>query len=259
MSFRANLGKPAISAATPSVLSLLSTLLFCLAAGARGETLGWAYLGLVLCSAAAAALRARASLLLALFSLLFSTLPAPGASGLGAPRLFVALSATFLLSLPFAQARPLLRRTLRAGRIDAKLLAISAALGCVFSVATAAWLRLSGPEFLPKLPVAGTGEPFSSGLLAAANAAIEEITFRGFFLACLRASGVGSATSVLAQAIAFGASHVEGIPSGPLGVSLAFLFGLATGALRERSGGILSPWFAHFLVDLFAFLFLLRD
>lgn len=47
----------------------------------------------------------------------------------------------------------------------------------------------------------------------------------------------------------FGAAHWNGIPSGPLGVGLTFIYGILMGLLHEWNGGLLLPVVAHTIAD----------
>ena len=48
----------------------------------------------------------------------------------------------------------------------------------------------------------------------------------------------------------FGALHVRGFPRGWAGVGLATIYGVMTGGIRRRSGGMLAPWVAHVFTDI---------
>jgi membrane protease YdiL (CAAX protease family) len=56
-------------------------------------------------------------------------------------------------------------------------------------------------------------------------------------------------TSLLLQALAFGAIHIRGFPRGWLGVGLACIYGLLMGVIRRRAGGMFAPWIAHVFTD----------
>lgn len=112
-------------------------------------------------------------------------------------------------------------------------------------------------------PRIGTGASFLTALtpwsiviagvaFALLNALVEELLFRGAVLHHL-GHALGRWTAVLVQALAFGMLHLNGYPYGPVGVGLAFMYGLLLGAMRLRSGGLLAPWIAHVLTDLVIF------
>jgi len=92
--------------------------------------------------------------------------------------------------------------------------------------------------------------PVYMGAFAIVNSLIEEIIWRGVMLTALDAAfGVG-VLSLLLQAVQFGLAHYRGgFPNGWSGTGLTFLFGLAMGVLRRRSGGLLVPWIAHAAAD----------
>jgi len=79
---------------------------------------------------------------------------------------------------------------------------------------------------------------------ALVNAAWEEALFRGYLLTELDLLW-GARAAVAIEAIAFGVSHSNGYPSGPVGVVMAVAWGAALGAIRIRSGGIILAYAAH--------------
>jgi membrane protease YdiL (CAAX protease family) len=92
---------------------------------------------------------------------------------------------------------------------------------------------------------------------ATANAAVEELLFRGAILHQLRYT-FGVWPAVATQAVAFGLFHLHGYPYGPIGVALATAYGLLLGAIRLRSNGLLAPWLAHVAADSLIFVFILQ-
>ena len=90
------------------------------------------------------------------------------------------------------------------------------------------------------------------------NALLEEILFRGLLYDALRIS-YGLASTLLIQALAFGAVHASGFPSGVVGVILASIYGLMQGGLRVYAGGLGVCWVAHVCADATIFALLLRE
>jgi len=96
-----------------------------------------------------------------------------------------------------------------------------------------------------------------------ANAVVEELVFRGPLQVGLQrclADGSGPARralAVLGSAFVFGVALWQGVPSGVSGMALAFLYGLMLGVLRDRAGGLLSPWIAHIVADATIYVLLL--
>jgi membrane protease YdiL (CAAX protease family) len=111
----------------------------------------------------------------------------------------------------------------------------------------------------PPRPVSPVGAlpPFSNPLLLAAgisgfalfNGAGEEVMFRGIYWDGLASLFRSPCAVVLTQALFFGLCHFRGFPSGLVGMGLSFLYGVVTGSIRHRTGGILTPVIAHVLTD----------
>ena len=60
------------------------------------------------------------------------------------------------------------------------------------------------------------------------------------------------------QAASFGVGHWDGVPSGPTGVCLTFVYGLLMGILHEWFGGLAMPVLAHTVADYFIFAVIVR-
>jgi hypothetical protein len=86
-------------------------------------------------------------------------------------------------------------------------------------------------------------------LFACANAAAEELFYRGIFMEALLGT-VAVVPALVLQAASYGLQHAQGFPSGPLGVTLATAYGLALGVIRLKANGLLAPWLAHVVADL---------
>jgi uncharacterized protein len=143
----------------------------------------------------------------------------------------------------------------RRGALNGGLLVFAAGIAAISGAALLAWYEIVRPDlqdlvrtFVPIIPI----WLLVPGALvfALVNASIEEAAYRGVVLAALDVALGPGIVAIVLQAIAFGALHVHGFPSGAVGVELACLYGLALGALRRRAGGLLAPWIAHVLTDL---------
>ena len=122
-------------------------------------------------------------------------------------------------------------------------------------------------ELMPAASNAGSKpipKPWNLGLalkiffMAVVNGVAEEATFRSLFLPRLEQSGLGEVQANLFQALSFGIFHWHGTPSGPTGVTLAFIYGSVMGWLVQSRGGILTPVIAHSSADYFIFAVLVR-
>jgi membrane protease YdiL (CAAX protease family) len=85
---------------------------------------------------------------------------------------------------------------------------------------------------------------------AMANAVVEEITWRGYFVESLVAEGLRFHGANFLQGLAFGATHWNGFPGGTIGIGLATGFGLAMGLVARRSRGLVIPVSIHFFADI---------
>ncbi len=89
--------------------------------------------------------------------------------------------------------------------------------------------------------------PMAATIFAVMNSAAEEFIYRGIVLQALLPAGSGVA--IVLGAIAFGAIHLNGIPSGWWGVAMASIYGGALGWLRIRSHGLAAPFVVHVAAD----------
>jgi membrane protease YdiL (CAAX protease family) len=92
-------------------------------------------------------------------------------------------------------------------------------------------------------------------LVAALNAANEEIQFRNILLAQLR-NVVSPAEGVLLTAVLFGLGHYYGQPSGPIGVVMAGLAGWIWARSMIETRGCGWAFFIHMVQDIVIFSFL---
>jgi len=141
-----------------------------------------------------------------------------------------------------------------AGRLGGREVLASLGFTALASGALVAWWLVVRPPFddltamLPSWPWPAL---IVLGLaFAIANAALEELLFRGLlFDALQRDGGLSEWATVGAQAAVFGLLHLHGFPRGWAGVGLAVIYGLMMGALRVWAGGLLAPWLGHVLVN----------
>jgi CAAX protease family protein len=117
------------------------------------------------------------------------------------------------------------------------------------------WFVLTRPDLsalikkiLPNLPLPAL--IFGGIVFSVVNAFVEEVVYRGVVFGGLVESGHSLAAILPLQAVAFGAIHMGGFPSGWIGVGLASIYGFLMGLIRLRSGGLLAPWAGHVLTDL---------
>jgi membrane protease YdiL (CAAX protease family) len=126
-------------------------------------------------------------------------------------------------------------------------------------VALLVWFAITRPDLSDLIRTFVPNQPLwllvpGAILFSMLNAAIEEAAFRGILLAALDATLGPGVRAVILQAFPFGAIHLYvGFPRGAVGVALAFAYGIALGALRRTSGGLLAPWIAHVLTDIVIF------
>ena len=157
---------------------------------------------------------------------------------------------------------PWLRRAsawLKWGSIDATIMAFAVAIATVSGVTLLAWFAFTRADLSDLVQTFVPNQPLwliapGAVVFSMLNAAIEEAAYRGILLSALDATlGPGVRATIL-QALAFGTIHLYGgFPRGFIGVALAFVYGIALGALRRMAGGLLAPWIAHVLTDIVIF------
>jgi hypothetical protein len=142
---------------------------------------------------------------------------------------------------------------LRGGSLDKQTLLAVVAFAATSAIALVVWrytthahlqrFRASFPDW------PGWTIPFALAAGALLNAAFEEVVWRGVVMHALEAAfGRGVLVCGL-QAVAFGAWHYYGFPSGVVGSCLATIFAAMMGILRMRGRGMLAPLVAHFVAD----------
>jgi hypothetical protein len=140
------------------------------------------------------------------------------------------------------------------GSFDASIRFLCVVAWLLAAAALCGWYLFLHPNiadivkaYVPALPL---GLLIAGGLIfSMVNAAVEEGAYRGVFLHALDRSLGPGFPAVLLQALAFGAIHIRGFPSGWLGVGHACIFGLFMGVIRRRAGGMFAPWIAHVFTD----------
>ena len=157
---------------------------------------------------------------------------------------------------------PWLRRAsswVKWGSLDGTLLAFAVAIATVSGVTLLAWVAITRPDLSDLVRTFVPNQPLwvlvpGAIVFATLNTAIEEAAYRGVLLSALDATLGPGVLPVILQALAFGTLHFYGgFPRGVAGVVLAFVYGLALGALRRMAGGLLAPWIAHVLTDVVIF------
>lgn len=131
----------------------------------------------------------------------------------------------------------------------------------VTAVALVTWQRVFDGQLPQDYVDAAAGHPLWLLALGGAgfsllNAAVEEAVFRGVLQTAMERVS-GPAVAIAAQATAFGALHVLGVPSGVVGAVMAGCWGVLLGVLRWRTRGLLAPYAAHVAADATIFLMLL--
>jgi len=121
-----------------------------------------------------------------------------------------------------------------------------------------AWMKPDIGRHLALVPDVPTWTYLFLGIgFALFNAVMEEAIFRGVLMEAVDSALGAGAGSVALQAIPFAAFHyLAGFPNGLTGVAMVFVYGLALGAIRRMSRGMLAPLIAHIGADLTIFFIL---
>ncbi len=139
----------------------------------------------------------------------------------------------------------------------ASIAAISAAALILWLNMFPGWPTQVARRLIPDL--SGPGLVLIGGLFALANAAAEEVLWRGFLQSMLMHALNRPLWALLLQAASFGAVHYRGgIPNGVTGLVMAAAYGVMLGLLRRCSRGLLAPWVAHVAADSVIFVYLAR-
>jgi uncharacterized protein len=131
-------------------------------------------------------------------------------------------------------------------------LAAAVVLSAATSIALVTFQALACPDvagLAAGVPVGAFGNLALAGVcFSAANAALEELIFRGVLWEIVAAEwNLGVALGV--TTLLFGLSHLHGYPPGPLGAILAGIFGFALGLLRLWTGGLGLAVAVHICAD----------
>lgn len=166
--------------------------------------------------------------------------------------LLLPLVAVSVAALPSAS----LRHTLfPAGNLTGNLLPII--LVALASIAgLLAWLHFLGPDLSAQRSLLPSWGPWLTVAaifaFALVNAGMEELIYRGIIQGALSTIWKRPTWIIGAQAAGFAAVHFQGgVPSGWSGLVLAFIYGGLMGWLRYRSNGLLAPYAAHILTNIF--------
>jgi membrane protease YdiL (CAAX protease family) len=221
----------------------------------------WVPVGLAVATAAAIAVRATFAVHMGLIALLhFVAYRLPFVGSQWPLNNLTALAAYALL----VAAIPPLRATsgwLRRGGVDRTTRLAIAGFSAASATALVVWrfathadvsrFRAFVPPFAFAQPPAAlvVAAPIGIVLLSMANAAFEEVLWRGVIMQSLESAfGRGTFVCIL-QAVGFGVWHFRGFPSGVVGSVLTAIFALMMGILRMRGRGMLAPFVAHVCAD----------
>jgi uncharacterized protein len=147
------------------------------------------------------------------------------------------------------------------GKIDKSTWLAGLAIAAVSSFALYLWTVFTSPnlsDLLSLVPNQKLGTLIFVGLaFAIANSIVEESIYRGILWeAFARIFGNVVIVTTL-QAAIFGIAHIQGFPRGPIGVAMAFVYGILLGWVRHRSKGLLAPMVVHFIADLTIYIIML--
>jgi len=157
-------------------------------------------------------------------------------------------------------AVPFLRRSagwLRMGVLDRPVLWLVGLTVVVSSAALVLWFLFAKPDvsqWVAAVPKVSMTALVAVGFgFAVLNAIVEESIYRGIVMHAVERSLGPGLRSIILQMVPFGLIHLDGIPSGWVGVGLAMIYGLMLGWVRLRSRGMLAPIVAHIFTDIVIF------
>lgn len=150
---------------------------------------------------------------------------------------------------------PPLRRSFpgfASGHVNLRIIVASVVVTVLSSAVLVGYDATVAPDvraLAERLPFASWDSLVLAGIcFSLGNAVLEEIAFRGI-LYDAGESEWGGPVAVAATSVLFGFVHQAGYPPGSLGAMLAGVYGLALGALRLSSGGLLAPTNCHVFAD----------
>ncbi len=141
---------------------------------------------------------------------------------------------------------------LRIGRTNGRLIAFTVAVSVLSCLVLIFWQILASPslDYLDKhLPLDLLGSVLvTAAAFSLLNSVLEEIIFRGVLYQAIAACWSWP-VAVLGSSVLFGVGHRGGYPPGVAGAVLAGVYGVALGAIRHYSCGLLLPVLAHVAAD----------
>jgi uncharacterized protein len=147
------------------------------------------------------------------------------------------------------------------GRIDKFTWLAGLAIAAVSSFALYLWAVFAKPnlsDLLSLIPNQSLGTLLVFGFgFAIANSIVEESIYRGILWQAFGRIFGNVVIVTLLQAVVFGIAHIQGFPRGPIGVAMAFVYGILLGWVRHRSRGLMAPMIVHFIADLTIYIIML--
>lgn len=146
------------------------------------------------------------------------------------------------------------------GKIDTRtwwLIIISSILTIMALVSWVFIAKQDVSAFTKNIPKVSIGVLFLGGILfSLLNAFVEEFLARAVLWDGFDCIFSHVLPTLIFHALFFGAWHYYGIPGGPVGVILVFIWSLFLGILRYRTKGMLAPIIVHFIADFTIFILL---
>jgi len=166
--------------------------------------------------------------------------------------LFVAAPAAVGWMLHRRGLLPPIAPWLRWGRLTPGGIALFIAVVAIGVLGLFLWTLIDDPDPSDYLGQVRNASPWVAlaaiAGFAVVNAAWEELLFRGVLQTELTHTW-GVRPALVIESVAFGIAHANGIPSGPLGITMALVWGYLLSMIRLRTGGIGYPILAHVAAD----------